>query len=210
LRIEGNVGWEFDYHLPALWPWLFDPESITESRRLHATAFAAAENFQRCRSRLANLPWLQELTGILERIEPENFARDLNTHPDAVISLDLMLFENERPYVHETAADRWEQFFRAAERGDRRGALEFWQQATLNPLVLYGSRQQDARALSARAQEFGYDREDRGRALVTCLFGRPVSRPAMALAHRWTEAAQRLEAVGYREKKPWWARMTGM
>ena len=205
LRVEGKVAWTLDYYLPALWSWLFDARSITESRRLHTTAFDAAARFQECRERLRPLPYFHEIASVFERLTPEYFPRDLGVPPDAVMSLDLEDFENRRPYVHERGTERWEQFFAAVNRGDQPRALELWEAATLNPLAFYGSQQSDARALAARALELGIGREERARALVTFLFGKPANRRAEALTHRWLEEAGKLPAVAWREKRRWWA-----
>jgi len=211
LKLDGQPAWEFDYHLPALWPWLFDAGAITESRRLHSTVYDAAVRFQEAAARLQTTPDFQALAAIFrEDLRPDRFARALDAPPDALLSLDLRSLEEQRPYQHEKASEHWEHFFTACARGDEATAREEWQQAALNPLAVHGGTQRDALALAARAEELGLDRQDRAQALVWLLFGQPVSRPARALNHVWAERAAELPAAHYVPKRPWWRRVAGM
>lgn len=210
LRIQGKVAWRMDHHLPALWLWLFDWNAITESRRLHATAFDAAEHFQGRAARVAADPELAALVApFAEELRPDRFPRELGIPPDGIISLDLAPLEAQRPFRLEAAAERWEACFAAAEHAKPARALRQFEQASGGPLHFTGARPNDARMLSARALELGLEREERARALLWMLFGQPVTPAARALTFAWTERAQTHPAVGYEVPATWWRRLLG-
>lgn len=211
LTVDGEVAWRFDHWMPVLWPWSFSADGITESRRLHTTLFEAGERFEVCRAGVAGDPYLAALVGVFVGLDATSLPRALGARPDAVLRLDIALFEQSRPYRFEERAARWQAFFAAAGSSppDTAAALRQWERASLNPLRLFAEQQQDARSLAAQAQELGLDREQRGEALVRCLFGHPVSRPARALHHVWCHNAGGLPAIAHRARRPWWRRITG-
>lgn len=204
--INGEPSWELHHHLPVVWPWFFDAARITEARRLHDTVFEASSRFSEYALLLKRIPHLHAVISIFEEIRPDAFFRALGENPDAVMSLDLSELEKRRPYDHERNSRAWEDFFSACDRGDAEGALRYWQEGALSPLTLTGSKSRDAMALAARAEEFRLGPEERARALVWLLMGRPVSRPAQALTFQWIERASVLPIAAVRIKSPWWRR----
>jgi len=210
LRLDGEAAWELDYHLPVLWPWLFDLGAITESRRLFSTVFDAAARFEERVALLTASAYFSAIAGVVaEELHPDQFPRALGVQPDAILSLDLREFENQRPYKYEAAALLWQEFFTAVQARDEGTARELWVKASLSPLVLSGGKQRDALMFAARAEELGLDRRDRAQALVWLLFGQPASRAARSLEHRWTARAGELPAAHYSPKKRWWKRLGG-
>jgi hypothetical protein len=139
LQVEGETAWELNHCLPVLWPWFFEPASITESRRLHSTVFEAADRFHRQVARTAGVAWAGEIAGLFEEVRAEQFFRSLGCSPDAILSMDLAELERARPYNHERASEAWERFFAVCAEGDGKGAGEAWEFAVLSPLVLTGS-----------------------------------------------------------------------
>jgi len=211
LRVEGETHWEFAHDLPVLWPWLFDPEAITESRRLHATVFDAAERFAARREIVGGLPPFDTLLAPFAGLTPDRFPRALGHDPDAVLMLELAALESGRPYQHERASARWMEFESACRLRRREDALTLWETAVLSPLVIHGGLQRDALALAARAEAMGLGRgaHDRATALVWLLFGRPVSRAAKAQTFEWIEAMAAHPPVAFIPKRAWWKRLFG-
>ena len=207
LQIDGETAWRMDHDLPPLWAWLFDPRSITESRRLHNTLFDAATRFQANAARAAQIDAWAPYLSIFEEIRPEEFSRVLGKPPDAILRLDLAALEGSRPYRHEQAAREWDRFFAAAESGDRATARDAWEEAVLSPLSFTGGRQRDARALALLARGFGLPENRRAEALAWSLFGRPATRRAELLTAAWIERANELSSVGYTRKLPWWRKL---
>lgn len=204
LDLADKPVWGWDHDLPVLWPWLFEAHRITESRRLHNTVLDAGALFSarlaRCRD---TGPW-GAMAAALDGITPDRFFRELDVPPDTVLRLDLAPLEARRPYRHEEASARWEEFWTASEAGNRPAASAAWEAATLNPLRPSGRVQRDAEALARLALQCGFPRRERARALVYLLFGEPLSRPAKALTFKWVEEAEQLPAVAYRETIAWW------
>lgn len=206
LKIDGETAWKLDHDLPALWHWLFDPATITESRRLFTTTHDAASRFQLCAERVSRSEYFAPYITLLEEIRPDAFPRALNARPDSIVSLDLAELEKQRPYRHERAAAEWEKFFHACEQNNNPAARTLWDAAVLSPLTFPGGRQRDARAFAMRAEEFHLPRDERAKALLWLLFGMPESRPAAALTFEWTARARELPAVGQQPKRKWWRR----
>jgi hypothetical protein len=193
-----------DHHLPILWPWLFERSAITESRRLHATAFQAGESFLRRREAAERLPLLAELVQPFEEIRPDQFPRALSQHPDALVRYDAAELEAQRPFRVEQHFARWESLL----SGGAEDLVIHWEATVLSPLSLYRAPDRMALALAARAEEFGLDRRERATALIWLLFGQPVSREAKALHHAWVERAAEHPGVSWRKPAGWWRRLT--
>ena len=204
LDVAGKPAWAWQHDLPVLWPWLFDAAALTEARRLHTTALDAGALFREHATRCGGLPPWNGLLNVMDRISADTFFRELDVPPDTLLRLDLAPLEARRPYRFEQAAEQWRFFRSACEHRDAATAAEAWRKATLNPLRLSGNPRTDAVALSKLAERHGYSRHDRARIVVHLLFGRPVSRAATALTHRWIERAEQLPAAAYREKIAWW------
>ncbi len=204
---NGQPAWEFQHHLPVLWPWLFDPAGITESRRLHATVFDAGARFADLAAIASNDAYIAEWLAPFEELRADGLPNHLDLPPDAVLRLDLAPLEHARPYRHEAAAEHWESFFAACPTGRQTAALAAWESAALNPLVPTGGTQQDALMLLARADEMALAPDDRAAAMVRLLFGHPASRAARALEFRWIERARRHPAALYSPRRPWWSRL---
>lgn len=196
--VDGEIAWTMNHHLPPLWAWLFDPASITESRRLHNTLFQAASRFQELAVRTRSNREFGRYAALFEEIVPDRFSRELKLPPDAIITLNLADLEALRPYRHEEYAARWEAFFQACEAGEN--AASAWEGAIFSPIRLKGSRQHDARLLGGLAEGIGLPRADRARALVWTLFGRPQTHAARALSETWIEKAQSHPAIEYRPR----------
>lgn len=211
LAIDGVAHWELDHDLPVLWPWLFDPAAITESRRLHATVHEAAGRFTDRRLRVSKLGETIAFIHAFADLTPDRFPRAMDARPDTVVMLDLGPLEAQRPYDHASKSSQWMAFERACEQNDKYAALSAWEEASMSPLRLHGSVQRDALGLAARAEAFGLPRTGSGRAqaLVWLLFGKPITRPAKALNHQWVEQIALWKAVGFVPRKPWWSRLLG-
>lgn len=209
LNINGEPAWTLTHDLAPLWSWMFEPSSITESRRLHNTLFDAAVRFDDLRRRTEPLPRFHEFLAVFEEITPDRFARELKAQPDAILSMSVENAETSRPYQHEEASKSWETFFEACEARDEEGASRAWEHAILSPLAIRGTQQHDARLLAGLALEMGLEREDRARALVWSLFGRPGSHEARALTETWVARAESLPSVAWKPKRTFWNWLRG-
>ncbi len=173
---------------------------------MHISVFEAADRFQ-SRAKLGqSVPFLKPILSMFEEIRPESFFRELGTNPDAVLSWDMALFEERRPFRIESAASHWKKFDDAVSRRQHEQAISLFADAPLNPLALRGVRQLDAHELGAHALNLELKREERGRALVQLLFGMPVSREAKTLTAGWVEMAEGIPAVKLRKRVAWWRR----
>lgn len=204
LTIDGTPAWQLDYYLPILWPFFFEPESITESRKLYTPIFDAAERHVQTRQQVQNIQRYRDIWSLFEELSPDYFPREMKARPDSIMALELARLEEVRPFQFEVRMAHWRQFLAACQEGNSTSAQQSWEEAALNPLRLTGMNQNDARALSARAQEFGLAPEDRASGLMICLMGTPVSPAARALHHLWRERAEALPPCRLRKKKPWW------
>lgn len=204
LQINDEPAWELDHWVPVLWPWLFDAARITESRRLHATAHESASRFQERADAARTVPFLAPIMEIFEEITPQDFFRELRANPDAVLSWDLSLIEERRPFRIEEAAAHWQKFDAALADKNHDKAISLFAHAQLNPLALRGVQQLDAHELGAHALNLELSREQRAEALTWLLFGKPVSRPAKTLTARWLVRAEGVPAVKLKRLKPWW------
>lgn len=207
LFVDGQPAWEFDHHLPVFWPWLFEPSSITESRRLHNTLLDAGDRFRQLRSRIAKSSRYEPVAALFHELSPDGFAKALGQPPDSVLMLEVGRIEERRPFSFAKSCGEWEAFFKACEGGQENEADRHWEEAALSPLRFRGNNQLDAVAIVAHAEALGLERDERGRALIWLLFGRPVSRAAKALNHTWIERAEELDFIRFRPRIRWWQRI---
>ena len=200
LKVNDDVAWQWDYQLPVLWPWLFDGERITESRRLFTTAFDGADRFASTVSTVEPSPRLHEMLSLFSEITPQDFPRYLDRDPHAILSLDLSSLEEQSRFRWDELRKAWTDFVEHARVGKEQQALEAFRRASYSSLELRLSPQMGGLELAARAREVGLEGQARAEALIRFLFGEPVSRPAKALHHQWVARAESLKFVAARKE----------
>ncbi len=201
LMINGEVCWELEHYVPMFWPLLFMDKQITESRRLHSTLFQAASCFSEIRKRHKEGEFLGSLFDCFGDLEPDRFSHQLKEPPDTVLTWDLTEVEQQRPYLYEDAMEKLKIFRDAAEPGSEKELLRNLNESALSPIEFTGNTRLDSLALIQGAGELRTPQQERGRTLITALFGNPVSIPARALSSKWVEKADRLNIAEYKEKR---------